>query len=50
MVSPRANDPDSSAVISLSTGTQLDVAETVEQVLARIKELTQRDVSAAGGW
>ena len=50
MVSPRASDPDSPAVVSLSTGNQMDVAETVEQVLARINELTQRDASAASGW
>ena len=50
MVAPRASDPDSQAVVSLSTGNQLDVTETVEQVLGRIDELTQRAASAAGGW
>ena len=49
-VTPRADDPDSQAVVSLSTGSQLDVVETVEQVLGRIDELTQRVASAAGGW
>ena len=50
MVAPRASDPDSQAVVSLSTGNQLDVAETVEQVLGRINETAQRAASAAGGW
>jgi hypothetical protein len=50
MIAPRASDPDSQAVVSLSTGNQLDVTETVEQVLGRIDELTQRAASAAGGW
>jgi hypothetical protein len=50
MVAPRASDPDSQAVVSLSTGDQLDVAETVEQVLGRIDELTQRDATDAGHW
>jgi hypothetical protein len=50
MVAPRASDPDSQAVVSLSTGDQLDVAETGERVLGKIDELAQRVASAAGHW
>jgi hypothetical protein len=50
VISPRANDPDSPAVVSLSTGNQLDVEETVEEILRRINYLHQRDASAASGW
>jgi hypothetical protein len=50
LVAPRANDPDSQAIVSLSTGDTLDVAETVEQVLGRVDELALRAASDAGHW